>query len=128
MRSKRRGFTLIELLVVIVVIGILATFSLASIRQTRGRAVVASMHSDLRNVAVAQEGFLAEHGSYAGDLAQLPVHASPGVTIAVSSTDASGWSATATHPAALLQQCAVFHGQPGAVPSPAVAEGVIGCQ
>lgn len=128
MRSTRPGFTLIELLVVIVIIGILAATAIASVRQARGRALVASMHSDLRNVAHAQEGYAAENGSYAADVALLPVVASPGVTLTISAGDASGWGATASHPSATHSQCAIFHGAPSAVPAPAVAEGVIACQ
>ncbi|HEY0969634.1 MAG TPA: prepilin-type N-terminal cleavage/methylation domain-containing protein [Gemmatimonadales bacterium] len=128
MRSTRRGFTLVELLVVVVILGILAAFAIGAVLQSRSRSFGAALHSDLRNLAAAQEGHLAEKGTYATDLTQLPVHASPGVTLVVTSGDSVGWGATATHPAAMQPTCAIFHGRPASVPAPAVAEGVIACQ
>ncbi len=128
MRPTRRGFTLIELLIVVVIIGILAAISVVAIYQTRSRSFGAALHSDLRNLAAAQEGHLVENGSYTTDLGRLPMSASPGVTLTVTSADSIGWGATATHPGALQPTCAIFHGSPASPPAPAVAEGVIACQ
>lgn len=128
MRPLRRGFTLIELLIVVVVIGILAGLSMEGIRQARNRSIGASLHSDLRNLAVAQENYLAEHGTYVTDLALLPVKPSPGVSLVVESADVAGWGGTAQHPSATLPRCAIYHGSPPAVPTPAVSEGVIACE
>ena len=48
--SRRQGFTLIELLLVVVVIGLLASIALPKFSNTKGKAIAASMKSDLRNL------------------------------------------------------------------------------
>src|SRR6186713_2293318 len=64
--SKRRGFTLIELLIVVVIIGILAAIAIPKFANTKEKAVVASMKSDLRNLVTAQESFFSDNEDYAG--------------------------------------------------------------
>ena len=63
--SGRKGFTLIELLIVVVIIGILAAIAIPKFANTKQKAVKASMVSDLRNLATAQEAFYADSSSYA---------------------------------------------------------------
>jgi prepilin-type N-terminal cleavage/methylation domain-containing protein len=55
MLRNRKGFTLIELLIVVVIIGILAAIALPKFGQTRERAYISAMQSDLRNLQTAQE-------------------------------------------------------------------------
>ena len=55
--SSNSGMTLLELLVVIAVIGILAAISMQEFNNHRRRAIDASMRSDLRNAAMAMEGY-----------------------------------------------------------------------
>src|SRR5438094_8617013 len=62
---NRKGFTLIELLIVVVIIGILAAIAIPKFANTKAKAYVASMKSDLRNVVTAQEGFFADSVRYA---------------------------------------------------------------
>ena len=58
---NRKGFTLIELLIVVVIIGILAAIAIPKFANTKEKAVVASMKSDLRNLVTAQEGFFSDN-------------------------------------------------------------------
>ncbi len=55
---NRRGFTLIELLIVVVIIGILAAIAIPKFANTKQKAYIAAMKSDLRNLVTAEESFL----------------------------------------------------------------------
>ena len=63
--SNRKGFTLIELLIVVVIIGILAAIAIPKFANTKDKAKIASMKTDLRNFVSAQEGHFADFATYA---------------------------------------------------------------
>ena len=65
---NRKGFTLIELLIVVVIIGILAAIAIPKFANTKQKAIVASMKSDLRNLVTAQEAFFSDNNDYAGNV------------------------------------------------------------
>lgn len=125
--GRRPGFTLIELLVVVVIIGILASIAIPKFQSTKGKANAASIVSDLKNLASAQEAYFYDHDVYASNLSFLQFKSSNGVTVAIDEATTSGWSATATHPSSFPLTCALYIG--GAAPkAPATVEGQIGCQ
>src|SRR6201987_1696546 len=65
MRRTRKGFTLIELLIVVVIIGILAAIAIPKFANTKDKAYVAAMKSDLRNLATYAEQYAADNnGAY----------------------------------------------------------------
>jgi prepilin-type N-terminal cleavage/methylation domain-containing protein len=127
MRRHRQGFTLIELLIVCVIIGILAAFAVVNQRNSRKRAAAASMKSDLRNIAYAEEAYFSENRAYTSDLARLFFDPSPGVSVTFGTVNGLGWAAQATHAQADPGTCAIFAGSVTPM-TPATAEGTIACQ
>jgi prepilin-type N-terminal cleavage/methylation domain-containing protein len=91
-----KGFTLIELLIVVVIIGILAAIAIPKFANTKEKAYVAAMKSDLRNMVTAQESYFADNVTYTGNLGTA-YNASAGVSVAIGSVSGTGWAATATH-------------------------------
>jgi type IV pilus assembly protein PilA len=127
MPRHRQGFTLIELLIVCVIIGIIAAFAIANQRNTRQKAAAASMKSDLRNIAYAEEAYFSENRAYTSDLARLFFDPSPGVSVTFGTVNSLGWTAQTTHPEANPSTCAMFAGSVTPL-TPATAEGTIACQ
>jgi prepilin-type N-terminal cleavage/methylation domain-containing protein len=62
--SNRKGFTLIELLIVVVIIGILAAVAIPKFANTKEKAYVASMKSDLKNLVTVEESYFADKSTY----------------------------------------------------------------
>ena|SRR6185312_2412218 len=125
--AVKKGFTLIELLIVVVIIGILAMIAIPKFQNTKGKANVTAIKSDLRNLATAEEAYLFDYGSYSSDISVLNFTTSPGVVLTITGATGSGWAATATHPASFPLTCGLFEGNIAAQ-APATVEGLIGCQ
>jgi len=126
-RSRHSGFTLIELLIVVVIIGILAAIAIPKFANTKGKAYAASMRSDLRNLATAEEGYYFSNEVYTTDLDKLDFQPSSGVVISFGVATASGWSAKTTHQLSSPISCAMFVGAAPAL-APAVDAGSIQCK
>jgi prepilin-type N-terminal cleavage/methylation domain-containing protein len=98
MPQNRKGFTLIELLIVVVIIGILAAIAIPKFANTKEKAYIASMKSDLRNLITAQEAYFSDNNStYAASTNNLGSNykASSGITVTLGSVTNTGWAATA---------------------------------
>ena len=126
-RARRSGFTLIELLIVVVIIGILAAIAIPKFSTSKGKAYLSYMKSDLRNLAVAQEGYYFDNRTYAPNIAALNVTPSSGVTITIVTATATGWSASASHAQSNPITCAVYTGNAPAL-APATTPGIVHCQ
>jgi prepilin-type N-terminal cleavage/methylation domain-containing protein len=121
----REGFTLVEVLIVVTVISILAALSVVRSDVPRNRAAAATMQSDLRNLASAQEAYYSKYSSYASDVSALDLRLSPRVTMEIN-TSPYGWTARATHEQVDDRECALAFGDIAPL-SPATGSGVILC-
>ena len=125
---NRKGFTLIELLIVVVIIGILAAIAIPKFANTKEKAYVAAMKSDLRNLATAEEAFFYDSAKYTTNVALMNNFVSSvGVVLVINQATGSGWAATTTSLYAPGRQCALFSGNANPV-APATIEGRITCQ
>ena len=107
---KSRGFTLIELLIVVVIIGILAALAIPKFANTKQKAYLAQMKSDLRNLATAEEAYFYDWTAYTASLPALNnFSASSGVTLNVLEATPMGWSAEAVH-GGTVRSCYLFQG------------------
>jgi prepilin-type N-terminal cleavage/methylation domain-containing protein len=101
MLSNRKGFTLIELLIVVVIIGILAAIAIPKFANTKDKAYITAMKSDLRNLVTAEEAYFSDSSKYIGgtppDTTLLKYSWSTGVNPPAVVTGAGFWSATMTH-------------------------------
>jgi type IV pilus assembly protein PilA len=128
--TTRKGFTLIELLIVVVIIGILAAIAIPKFANTKEKAYLASMKSDLRNMATVEEGYFSDFQTYTGGTAKnqngstqsltgfVP---SAGVQVVAVASGGTGWSATAAH-TATTKTCAIFIGVGQVAPATVEAE------
>src|SRR3989337_2624196 len=108
--SNKKGFTLIELLIVVVIIGILAAIAIPKFANTKQKAYVAQMKSDLRNLATAEEAFFYDSANYTTSLPALNnFRPSTGVTLNVLEATPMGWSAEALH-GQTSRECYLFSG------------------
>ena len=107
-----KGFTLIELLNVVVIIGILAAIAIPKFANTKEKAYLAAMKSDLRNLVTAEESYFSDYVTYSTNLGTA-FSSSSGVTVAVGAATGTGWSATASHNAT-TRTCGIFVGSASA--------------
>ena len=140
--KNRKGFTLIELLIVVVIIGILAAIAIPKFANTKEKAVVASMKSDLRNLVTAQESFFSDNQDYAGNHGPAQINGkagagtlafspSAGNVVVIAYGSAADWTATVTNPAVKStssDECGIWVGDAAAAPDPSLTtEGAPGC-
>jgi prepilin-type N-terminal cleavage/methylation domain-containing protein len=105
MLRNRKGFTLIELLIVVVIIGILAAIAIPKFANTKSKAYITAMKSDLRNLVTAEEAYFADSSKYTQVVSDLKFQSSTGVsTPAIIAPPGGYWTATVTHSQLLATQ------------------------
>lgn len=111
---RRVGFTILELLMVMVVLGLLTTIAIIKFGDSRRRAYLTAMKSDLRNIGMTAESRFTSDNSYVG---LEPPPGSAGVTLTFAGTE-TGWSATATHSGVPGVTCSLAAGSAAAPAAP----------
>src|SRR5205807_10021460 len=141
---NRKGFTLIELLIVVVIMGVMAASAVRKFANTKGKAYIASMKSDLRNLVTAEEAFFADSVKYStnvtskvGGVACTPVAGqvswcpTTGNNLVTLNVPGGGWDATMTNnnlTGGSKVTCSIFVNE-GADPSGiATSEGAPACK
>src|SRR5436309_5002530 len=96
---NRKGFTLIELLIVVVIIGILAAIAIPKFANTKEKAYLASMKSDLRNLITAEEAFFADSVKYTTAIGVCGIEyaTTSGVVGPTIQVTADGFTGTVSH-------------------------------
>jgi prepilin-type N-terminal cleavage/methylation domain-containing protein len=128
---NRQGFTLIELLIVVVIIGILAAIAIPKFANTKEKAYIASMKSDLRNLITAEEAYFADSVKYSATTNCVPTAGSvtycptTGNSIASLTLTADGWTGNMKN-ANTPKTCSVYIGSTAL--APANKEGEPKCQ
>jgi len=121
---NRKGFTLIELLIVVVIIGILAAIAIPKFANTKEKAYLASMKSDLRNLVTAEEAYFADSVKYTTNLG-TNFNTTSGVVGPTIAQSADGWTAWVSH-TTTTKTCAIYVGSTAL--APANKEGEPKCQ
>jgi len=104
---NRKGFTLIELLIVVVIIGILAAIAIPKFANTKSKAYITAMKSDLRNLVSSQESFFSDSAAYTTSVTSLNFKSSTGVTSPTISIAPGQWTATNSHTQLAAVNCAI---------------------
>jgi type II secretion system protein G len=112
---NRKGFTLIELLIVVVIIGILAAIAIPKFANTKEKAYIASMKSDLRNLVTAEEAYFADSVKYTSNLGTLFTTTS-GVSTPTITVTADGFTANVTH-TTTTETCSIYVGSTSLTPA-----------
>jgi type IV pilus assembly protein PilA len=107
MFKNHNGFTLIELLIVVVIIGILAAIAIPKFANTKSKAYMTAMKSDLRNMVTAEEAFFSDSSKYSTSLTAINFKQSTGVNAPTITTGAGFWSATVSHSQLPSTTCAI---------------------
>ena len=139
---SNKGFTLIELLIVVVIIGILAAIAIPKFANSKEKAILTNMKTDLRNLVTAQEAFYFDNSDYAGSTtAGAQVNAlggagkitflpSTGNVLVLTYVSNTGYKAVMTNPVLVagLLNCGVYVGAAANSPNAAVTqEGAPAC-
>ncbi|HSC32944.1 MAG TPA: prepilin-type N-terminal cleavage/methylation domain-containing protein [Gemmatimonadaceae bacterium] len=95
--TVKKGFTLIELLIVVVIIGILAAIAIPKFASTKEKAYIASMKSDLKNLATSEEAYYSDKNTYSTDTTLLNFNTSTGNVLNILTGTNTGWSASITN-------------------------------
>ncbi len=132
LHTAKKGFTLIELLIVVVIIGILAAIAIPKFSNTKDKAKLASVKTDVRNYMTAEEAYFSDNAKYGAytDLStgNYEFTLSAGNAADAGTGDEAGYSLTITNASISkgIKACSVKAG--GAAGGDKTIDGVIKCE
>lgn len=89
------------------VVGVLAAIAIPKFANTKEKAYIAAMKSDLRNLVTAQEAYFSDSVKYTSRLSRLNFRPSTGVSTPIMTVGKGHWAATVTHSQVPGKTCAV---------------------
>ncbi|UCC72195.1 MAG: prepilin-type N-terminal cleavage/methylation domain-containing protein [Gemmatimonadota bacterium] len=94
-RNDRSGFTFVEIMTALALLAVLTVIAWGKFSKSYDKALRATMMSDLRNLATAQEIYYREHLTYADDVSLVTesMTPSPKSTIVITDAHTRGWAA-----------------------------------
>ena len=125
---NRKGFTLIELLIVVVIIGILAAIAIPKFANTKSKAYITAMKSDLRNLVTAEEAFFSDSSKYTTNLTTIKFQKSAGTNDPTVTVGTGYWTATNTHTQLSGQTCGIGINTTNPLSGVVAAEGEPACK
>jgi Tfp pilus assembly protein PilE len=90
-----------------VIIGILAAIAIPKFANTKSKAYITPMKSDLRNLVTAEEAYFADSSNYTSNISNLKFQNSTGTNAPTIASGPGYWSATNTHTQIPGMQCGV---------------------
>ena len=112
-------------MIVVVIIGLLAAIAIPSYRDSKAKAYVSAIKSDLHNLATAEEAYFVDQVGYTTTLSNLTFNASESVTVSIEEAAINSWRATGFHSGLAGVVCELYYGS--TTGTTATAEGLIGC-
>ncbi|HET7551581.1 MAG TPA: prepilin-type N-terminal cleavage/methylation domain-containing protein [Gemmatimonadaceae bacterium] len=131
LHTAKKGFTLIELLIVVVIIGILAAIAIPKFSNTKDKAKLASVKTDIRNYMTAEEAYFSDNSSYGSytDLTSgnYDFALSPGNSQTATGATAGGYNLTVVNTSISkgIYGCTILAGDAAA--SDPTKDGVVDC-
>lgn len=91
-RKGKQGFTFVEVMTALALLAVLVVIAWGKFNQSYERALRATLMSDIRNLATAQELYYRLHLYYANDISLVDIDPSPKSTIHITEAHNLGWS------------------------------------
>jgi len=110
--TDTEGFTFVEIMTALALLAVLTVIAWGKFSKSYDKALEATMISDLRNLATAQEIYYREHLTYADDVALVSESMNPSPKSDITITDAHprGWAGW-TRMDATDERCELYVGR-----------------